>query len=89
MCLLAFILREVEEGAGLLESQCIFFLGGGILVGRDCCWVVILGSGCVEIYYRLACWERGVQCVGSWSRNVTAREPPSKQNGLPPMVNIM
>ena len=27
--------------------------------------------------------------VGSSSRNLTAREPPCKQNGLPPMVNIM
>ena len=33
--------------------------------------------------------ERGIQCVGSWSRNLTVREPPWKQNGLPPMVNIM
>ena len=81
MCFLAFILREVKEGAGLLESQCTFsFEGvGGILVGTICYWVVILGSGCVKICYRLACWERGVQCVGSWSRNLTPREPPWKQ----------
>ena len=31
------------EGVGLLELQCTFF--GGILVGGNCCWVVILGSG--------------------------------------------
>ena len=27
--------------------------------------------------------------VGTWSRNLTTREPPWKQDGLPPMVNIM
>ena len=58
MCILAFISREVEEGAGLLES---------ILIRADCFWVVILGSGCVEICSRLACWERGVQCVGGFA----------------------
>ena len=39
--------RGGVEGAGLLELQCTFF--GGILDGRNCCWLVILGSGCVEI----------------------------------------
>ena len=38
----------MEEGAGLLELQCSFLLRE-ILVGKNCCWVVILGSGCVEI----------------------------------------
>ena len=38
--------RGGVEGAGLLELQCTFF--GGILDGRNC-WLVILGSGCVEI----------------------------------------
>ena len=42
MCFLAFILREVEEGAGLLELECTFF--GGALGGRSCCWVMILSS---------------------------------------------
>ena len=27
----------------------LFWGGGGILDGRNCCWVVIHGSGCVEI----------------------------------------
>ena len=39
MCFLEFISREVEEDAGLLESQCTFF--GGILNEKSCCWVVI------------------------------------------------
>ena len=28
-------------------------------------------------------------CVGSQGRDMTAREPPLEQNGLPPMANIM
>ena len=40
---------RVEEGVKLLEWQCSFLGGGVILVGRNCCWVVILGSGSVEI----------------------------------------
>ena len=89
----------MEEGAGLLELQCTFF--GEILVGRNCCWVVILGSQCVKICQRLTCWERGVQCVDSFAGREefsvwvaragtwTTRETPWKQNGLPSMVNIM
>ena len=34
-------------------------------------------------------YAKGDLGVGSWSRNLMAREPPWKQNGLPPMVNIM
>ena len=30
-----------------------------------------------------------IWCVGSWGRNLTTREPPWEQNGLPPMFNIM
>ena len=37
-------------GCGTIGVTMYLFLGAGILVGRDCCWMVILGSGCVEIY---------------------------------------
>ena len=47
MCFLAFILREMEDDAGLLELQCTFF--SEILARISCCWVVILCSGWAEI----------------------------------------
>ena len=56
----------------------------------DCCgWVVNLGIVCVEICWGWDHWESRVGCVGSWDRNLMAREPSWEQNGLPPMVNIM
>ena len=42
MCFLAFILREVKEGAGLLESQCTFSFEG---VGGDFSWDNLLLGG--------------------------------------------
>ena len=56
----------------------------------DCCgWVVTLGIACVEICWGWDHWESRVGCVGSWGRNLMARELSWEQNGLPPMVNIM
>ena len=56
----------------------------------DCCsLVLILGSACVEICRGWGHWESRVRCVGSKGRNLTAREAPWEQNGLPSMVNIM
>ena len=34
-------------------------------------------------------WESRVRGVGSEGRNLTAREPPWEQNGLPSMVSII
>ena len=59
--------REVEEGASHGNCNVPFsFLEGFswekiFLAGNSC-------HGCAEICQRLACWERGVQCVGSFSR---------------------
>ena len=58
---------RVEEGMRQLALQCTFFFFFGILVGRNCCLVVIFGNGCAKICWRLACLERGVQCVGSFA----------------------
>ena len=56
----------------------------------DCCdWLVIFGCACVKICWGWANWDSRHRYVGSWGRNLKAREPPWKQNGLPPMVNIM
>ena len=41
-----------------LALQCTFFFFLGILVGRNCCLVVIFGNGCAKICWRLACLER-------------------------------
>ena len=54
-----------------------------------CGWVVNLGIVCVEICWGWDHWESRVGCVGSWDRNLMAREPSWEENGLPPMVNIM
>ena len=55
----------------------------------DCCgWELILSSACVEICRGWTHWESRVRCVGSRDRNLTTREPPWEQNGLPSMVNI-
>ena len=80
-----------EAGAGYLPSGSnkvkVWRRWSRLLV--DCCgWELILGSACVEICRGWAQWESGVRCVGSWGRNMTAREPPWKQNGLPSTVNI-
>ena len=39
--------------------------------------------------WRWVHWQRRARCVASQGRYLTAREPPWKQNGLPPTVNIM
>ena len=39
--------------------------------------------------WRWVHWQRRPRCVASQGRYLMAREPPWKQNGLPPTVNIM
>ena len=81
-----------EAGAGYLPSGSnkvkVSRWWSGLLV--NCCvWVLIVGSVCVEICRSWAHWESRVRCEGSCGRNLTAREPQWKQNGLPSMVDIM
>ena len=52
----------------------------GFLLLNCCVWVVILGLGSLG---------NRVGSLGSWGRNLTAREPPLEQNGLTPMVSIV
>ena len=63
------------------RSQCLL---------ADCCgWAVILCYCLGGICWGWAHWQKEVGCVGSQDRKLTAREPLWKQNGLPPIVNIM
>ena len=50
---------------------------------------VILSYSLCGVLLEEGHWQRGVGCVGSQSRYLTAREPPWEQNELPPIVNIM
>ena len=60
-----------------------------MLVG--CCgWVMILCQRLCGDLLEIGSFTKGVGCAGSQARRyLTARKPPWKQNGLPPIVNIM
>ena len=63
--------------------------------GVVACWPAVedgwwfFASGCVEIFWRWVHCQRGVGRVASYGRYLTAREPPWKRYGLPPIVNII
>ena len=60
---------------------------------KVCWWAVAAGRRIRMVFVLKSVGDRlyakGYLGVGSQSRNLTAREPPWKQDGLPPMVNIM
>ena len=43
----------------------------------------------VGICWRWVYWQRGARCEGGKGSSLTDRKPSWKQNGLPPIVNIM
>ena len=73
---------EVDAGylpSGSNEME-VWRQWSGFLLLNCCVWVVILGLGSLG---------NRVGSLGSWGRNLTARETPLEQNGLTPMVSIV
>ena len=69
--------------------------GGRIVRWDGWMFLVLFKSGgylflmLIKVKNRWVRFKIFFQCEGSLSRNLTAREPPWKQNELPPMVNIL
>ena len=59
------------------------YVGGLLWLGGQPGWCFVLKSVAEQLYVK------GDLSVGSWSKNLTDREPSWKQVGLPPMANIM
>lgn len=78
-----------EEHQGLLKMQvslgCEWERMGLFPREGTSKWVLVGGL----LWLGWTHWENRAGCVGSYGRNMTAREPPWQQNGLPPIVNIM
>ena len=82
----------VKDVNCLFQNEGYWGCGNGI---AGVCWRTVedgwwfFANACVEICWRWVHWQRGVRCVGSQGRHLTAREPPWEQNGIPPIVNII